>query len=40
MDDLKGNCIAFVAADGFEQVELTGPRERFEKAGEALTVLP
>jgi protease I len=31
--DLKGKKIAILAADGVEQVELTGPREALEKAG-------
>jgi protease I len=33
MDELKGKKIAFVVTEGFEQVELTGPRERLEEAG-------
>jgi protease I len=31
--DLKGKKIAILAADGVEQVELTGPREALEEAG-------
>jgi protease I len=38
MNELRGKTIAFVATDGVEQVELTAPRERLEKAG-AKTVL-
>jgi protease I len=33
MDELKGKKVAILVADGFEQVELTGPRERLERAG-------
>jgi protease I len=32
-DDLKGKKIAILVADGFEQVEMTGPREALEEAG-------
>jgi protease I len=32
-DNLKGKKVAILAADGFEQVELTEPKEAFEKAG-------
>lgn len=31
--ELNGKKVAFVVTDGFEQVELTGPRERLEKMG-------
>src|SRR4051812_25354185 len=31
--DLKGRRVAIIATDGFEQVELTSPREALEKAG-------
>ena len=30
---LKGKKVAILVADGFEQVELTGPKEAFEAAG-------
>ncbi|GAB3482564.1 type 1 glutamine amidotransferase domain-containing protein [Azotobacter salinestris] len=30
---LKGKRVAFLVTDGFEQVELTGPREALDKAG-------
>ena len=33
MASLKGKKIAFLATDGFEQVELTKPKEALEKAG-------
>src|SRR5579872_320541 len=33
MNDLKGKQVAFVVADGFEQVELTGPRDNLEAVG-------
>jgi protease I len=39
MNELKGKRIAFVVADGFEQVELTGPKERLEKAGAKTTII-
>ncbi|MDB6111345.1 MAG: glutamine amidotransferase [Pedosphaera sp.] len=32
-DDLKGKKIAILVADGFEQVEMTGPRDALEEAG-------
>jgi protease I len=32
-DDLKGKKIAILVADGFEQVEMTQPREALEEAG-------
>jgi protease I len=32
-DELKGKCIAILATDGFEQVELTEPRKALEQAG-------
>jgi deglycase len=32
-DDLKGKRVAILATDGFEQVELTAPREAIEQAG-------
>jgi protease I len=39
MDELKGKKIAFVVAEGFEQVELTGPRDRLEQAGASTDVV-
>jgi len=33
MDKLNGKRVAILVADGFEQVELTGPREALDKAG-------
>lgn len=33
MNDLKGKRIAILVTDGFEQIELTSPREALEKAG-------
>src|SRR5216684_5625194 len=38
MNDLKGKRVAIIVTDGFEQIELTGPREALDKAG-AKTVL-
>jgi protease I len=32
-EELKGKCIAILATDGFEQVELTEPRKALEEAG-------
>ena len=32
-DELKGKRVAILATDGFEQIELTSPREALEKAG-------
>ncbi len=32
-DELKGKKIAILVTDGFEQVEMTGPREALEEAG-------
>lgn len=32
-EQLKGKRVAFVVTDGFEQVELTGPKERLEEMG-------
>jgi protease I len=38
---LNGKRVAILAADGFEQVELTGPKQALEKAGaQALIVSP
>jgi len=33
MDDLKGKRVAIIVTDGFEQIEMTSPREALEKAG-------
>jgi protease I len=33
MNDLKGKRVAIIVTDGFEQVEMTTPREALEKAG-------
>src|SRR5437867_707123 len=33
MNDLKGKRVAIIVTDGFEQVELTSPREALERAG-------
>ena len=33
MEDLKGKRIAIIVTDGFEQIEMTSPREALEKAG-------
>ena len=38
MNDLKGKRVAIIVTDGFEQIELTSPREALDKAG-AKTVL-
>jgi len=38
MNDLKGKRVAILVTDGFEQIELTSPRETLDKAG-AKTVL-
>lgn len=41
MSDLKGKRIAILTEEGFEEVELTSPREALEKAGaEVLIVSP
>ncbi|HEV8659484.1 MAG TPA: type 1 glutamine amidotransferase domain-containing protein [Thermoanaerobaculia bacterium] len=37
--DLKGKRIAILATDGFEQIELTSPREALEKAGATCVVI-
>jgi protease I len=37
--DLKGRRVAIIATDGFEQVELTSPREALEKAGAKCVVV-
>ena len=33
MDDLKGVRVAILVEDGFEEVEMTGPREALDRAG-------
>lgn len=33
MEDLKGRRVAILVTDGFEQIEMTAPREALEKAG-------
>ena len=33
MEDLKGKRVAILVTDGFEQIEMTSPREALEKAG-------
>ncbi len=38
-NDLNGRRIAILATDGFEQVELTSPREALEKAGARCVVI-
>ncbi|HEX9160713.1 MAG TPA: type 1 glutamine amidotransferase domain-containing protein [Thermoanaerobaculia bacterium] len=37
--ELNGRRIAILATDGFEQIELTSPREAFEKAGAKCVVI-
>ena len=37
--DLKGKRVAILATDGFEQIELTSPREALEKAGAKCVVI-
>ncbi|MFJ4054923.1 type 1 glutamine amidotransferase domain-containing protein [Pseudomonas sp. NPDC089743] len=36
---LSGKRVAFLVTDGFEQVELTGPREALEKSGAVVDIL-
>lgn len=38
-DSLKGKKIAILVADGFEQVELTGPKEALEAAGAEIQIV-
>lgn len=38
-DELKGKKVAILVADGFEQVEMTGPREALEAAGASTTLV-
>ena len=33
MNDLKGKRVAIIVTDGFEQIEMTSPREALQKAG-------
>ena len=33
MEDLKGKRVAIIVTDGFEEIEMTSPREALEKAG-------
>src|ERR1700728_1075071 len=37
--DLKGKKVAILVADGFEQVELTEPKEALEKAGAQTSIV-
>jgi len=37
--DLKGRRVAILVTDGFEQIELTSPRQALEKAGAKCTVI-
>jgi len=39
MNDLKGKRVAIIVTDGFEQIELTSPREALEKAGATCVLL-
>jgi protease I len=39
MNDLKGKRIAIIVTDGFEQIELTSPREALEKAGASCALI-
>lgn len=36
---LSGKRVAFLVTDGFEQVELTGPREALQKNGAVIDIL-
>ena len=36
---LNGKRVAFLVTDGFEQVELTGPREALESSGAVVDIL-
>ena len=38
-NDVKGKRVAIIATDGFEQAELTSPREALEKAGATCVVI-
>jgi protease I len=37
--ELNGKRVAMLVADGFEQVELTGPKEALEKAGAKVSIV-
>jgi protease I len=39
MNDLKGKRVAIIVTDGFEQIEMTSPREALEKAGARCTLI-
>lgn len=39
MSDLKGKRVAILVTDGFEQVELTGPKEALEEAGATAEII-
>lgn len=38
MDDLSGKTVLIMASDGFEEVELTGPRDELSKAGARIVI--
>src|SRR5258708_37433162 len=39
MNDVKGKRIAIIVTDGFEQIEMTSPREALEKAGASCVLI-
>ena len=39
MENLQGKKVAILVADGFEQVELTGPKEALEQAGATTAIV-
>jgi len=39
MNDLQGKRVAILLTDGFEQIEMTSPREALEKAGAKVTLI-
>ena len=39
MNQIEGKRVAILATDGFEQVELTGPKEALEKAGAQVDIV-
>src|SRR5205807_1597335 len=39
MNDLKGKRVAIIVTDGFEQIEMTSPREALEKAGASCVLI-
>lgn len=39
MNDVRGKRVAMIVTDGFEQIEMTSPREALEKAGAKCTLL-